>query len=96
MRSLLSRRLLVAIFAVIALGSSFPLAVCAVYLVAAHTELARLNDEFGADATMDQDSMSLANRAKSAELLRRVRDSNRAAVQQSAATSQLAAARPVP
>lgn len=76
MRSVITRRVLVAILAALALGIGVPIASQAVQLAVAHAELARLNDEFDTDATFDQDTLSPGNQAKSLDLIRRVHEAN--------------------
>ena len=74
MRRSMARRVLCAVCAAAALGCSFSLAQNAIYRAVAETQLALLNAELGTESTLDQDTMSPANFAKSQDLLRRVRE----------------------
>ena len=76
MRSAISRRLVFSVLSVVAIGGLAPLAGHVVYMAVAHIELARLNEERNAQATLDQDSMTPINLAKSQDLIRRLREAS--------------------
>ena len=77
MRSSITRRLVIASLVSVTLVASCPFATRAVYFAVAHVELARLNDERDTDSTLDMDTLSPANRAKSEAFLRKVYEAHR-------------------
>ena len=73
MRSPKTRRMLTAAVLAVSVAGTLPLASRAIYLAVAHAELARLNEVHGTNSTLDEDTLSPANRAKSAALLEKTR-----------------------